>query len=315
MGCLFAALLTEAEHEVWLLDKSAERANKIALSGIHIEGIGGSRIVRPNTTSNPQDIGVVDLIFIWVKAYDTERAVKTVIPILTEHTQVISLQNGLGNVETIAKIVNPRNVIGGITSHGATLLDIGSIRHAGKGDTIIGRIHKQALLRGVARNEANCCEERRKLKQSEGLKQIAKLLSAAGIETKISKDIESTIWSKLIINAAINPLTAITRLKNGQLLESIETRRLLDLVAEESEKIVALAGISLAYPNIKNQVYSVCESTAQNTSSMLQDILRMKETEIDAINGALVEKAKALNIEVPVNEMLACLVKIIERTH
>ena len=96
-------------------------------------------------------------------------------------------------------------------------------------------------------------------------------------------------------------------------MESIETRRLLDLVAEESEKIVALAGISLAYPNIKNQIYSVCEATAQNTSSMLQDILRMKETEIDAINGALVEKAKALNIEAPVNEMLACLVKTIEK--
>jgi 2-dehydropantoate 2-reductase len=86
----------------------------------------------------------------------------------------------------------------------------------------------------------------------------------------------------------------------------------LDLVAEESERIVAKAGISLAYPDIKSKVYAVCEGTAQNTSSMLQDILRGKRTEIDAINGAIVEKAKALNINAPVNEMLTCLVKVIE---
>jgi 2-dehydropantoate 2-reductase len=213
-------------------------------------------------------------------------------PIFAEHTQVISLQNGLGNLEAIAQMVNPEKIIGGVTSHGATLIDTGHIRHAGKGDTIIGRTNKQI---------------------DDELQKIANLLSGAGIETKVSSDVESTIWSKLIVNAAINPLTAITRLKNGQLLESDETRRLLDLVAEESEKIVKIAGISLAYPDIKSKVYDVCEATAQNTSSMLQDILRGRRTEIDAINGAIVEKAKELNINAPVNEMLTCLVKMLQK--
>ena len=292
MGCLFAALLTEAGHRVWLLDRSAERARKIALSGIHIEGIGGPRTVRLEATGKACVIGAVDLAFIWTKAYDTESAVESARPVLAGHTEVISLQNGLGNVEAIARVVHPSRVIGGITSHGATLLGIGSVRHAGRGDTIIGRMHSQP----------DC-----------GLQQVAGLLSAAGIETSISRDIDSTIWSKLIVNAAINPLTAITRLKNGQLLANGETRRLLDLVAEESGRIVAQAGIPLAYPDIRDRIYSVCEATDRNRSSMLQDILRGRRTEIDAINGALVDKARALHVEAPVNEMLVCLVKALER--
>jgi 2-dehydropantoate 2-reductase len=254
--------------------------------------------------------GSPDLVFVWVKAYDTPSAIKMIHPILADYTHVISLQNGLGNLEAIAQMVNPEKIIGGITSHGATLIDTGHIRHAGKGDTIIGRRRTEPF---VPTSSGGKLREVMNKQIDDELQKIANLLSGAGIETKVSSDVESTIWSKLIVNAAINPLTAITRLKNGQLLESDETRRLLDLVAEESEKIVKIAGISLAYPDIKSKVYDVCEATAQNTSSMLQDILRGRRTEIDAINGAIVEKAKELNINAPVNEMLTCLVKMLQK--
>ena len=289
---MFAALLTEAGHEVWLLDRSAARAKATAQAGIRIEGIGGTRVIRPKSTSDAGEIGPADLVFIWVKAYSTESAVQAAAPALAAHTRVISLQNGLGNLEVMARAIDPRNIIGGTTSHGATLLGAGSVRHAGKGDTIIGK------MGGVP---------------DTGLQQVAELLSAAGIQTRTCLDVEAAIWSKLMVNVAINPLTAITRLRNGQLLEGRETRRLLDLVAGESERIVAKAGIHLAYPDIRNQVYSVCKATAQNRSSMLQDILKGRRTEIDAINGSLVERAKALNIPAPINEALTCLVKAAER--
>lgn len=291
MGCLFAALLTEFGHDVWLLDKSETRAGQIAQSGIRVEGIGGVRLVRPKATSRPDDIGAADLVFIWVKAYDTASAVSAAMPVIAGHTQVISLQNGLGNLESIARVVPPQNIIGGITSHGATLLDTGSVRHAGKGDTIIGRMRGQT---------------------DGGLQELADLLSEAGIQTTISPDIEAAIWSKLMVNAAINPLTAITRLKNGQLLESPETRRLLDLVIEETERIVACTGVALLYSSVRDRVYAVCEATAGNRSSMLQDVLRGRRTEIDAINGALIEKSMTLNIQAPVNKVLVCLVKVLE---
>lgn len=291
MGCLFAGLLRKAGHDVWILDKSKDRAEIIERNGIQLEGIGGKRVIRLKATINPNDIGAADLVFIWVKAYDTRSAINSVYPVISPETLVISLQNGLGNLEAIADSVGIERVIGGITSHGATRLEIGKVRHAGKGDTVIGRMDKKG--------DGDMCK-------------LARLLSKADIETHISDDIFNAIWSKLIINAAINPLTAITSLKNGRLLDFDETRRLLDLVTAEAEKIAQMAGISLAYPDIKGKVYAVCEATAQNTSSMLQDVLRGRRTEIDAINGAIVQKARELKTDAPVNEVLMCLVKMLE---
>ncbi len=287
MGCLFAGLLKEAGHDLWVLDRSAERAEQIARRGIRIEGIGGDRVVRVNATCSPRDAGAMDLIFLWVKAYDTQEAIESSRPLLAPHTEVVSLQNGWGNLEAIVRVTGPRRAIGGITSLGATRLDVGRVLHAGTGDTVIGRPDGRI----------------------DDLERVAGLLSGAGIPTRTSPDIEDAIWSKLIINAAINPLTALTRLKNGQLLEREDTRRLLDAVVDESKEIVLRSGGALIYPDIRRQVYTVCERTAPNTSSMLQDVQRGRRTEIDAINGALVDRARSLGVDAPVNETLTRLVK------
>lgn len=291
MGCLFAGLLVEADHDVWILDKSCERAEIIAKSGIRIEGIGGERKVDVKATNKADEIGITDLVFVWVKAYSTRQAIKSAKAAIGKYTQVISLQNGLGNVEAMLEYVDADNVIAGTTSHGATLLDVGKIKHAGTGATTIGRIN------GVINQK---------------LKQIANLLSGAKIKTQISDDIESVIWTKLIINAAINPLTAITRLKNGQLLDFRDTRILLDKIADEAKAVAGKAGISLTYPDMKTQIREVCRATAANTASMLQDVLRHRKTEIDAINGAIVKKADELGMSAPVNETLTRIIKTIE---
>jgi len=288
MGCLFAGLLREAGHDIWVLDKSPERARRLFQGGIQVEGIGGPRVLRVNATSDPREAGPVDLVFVWVKAYDTQKAAEAARPVLAPRTRVVSLQNGWGNLEAIGRVVGPRRLIGGITSIGATWVDAGRVRYAGRGDTVIGVLDKQA---------------------DDAARRVAGLLSEAGIPTEVSPDVEGVIWSKLVVNAAINPLTALTRLKNGQLLERDETRRLLDAVAEESEGIVVRSGIPLIYPDIRRQVHAVCERTASNTSSMLQDVLRGRRTEVDAINGALVERAGALGLEAPLNEALTRLVR------
>ncbi len=292
MGCLFTALLVEAKQEVCLLDKSPERADRIGRTGIRVEGIGGTRTVPVSTTADPNDAREVDLVFVWVKAYDTASAVSTVDPVLTRRTPVVTLQNGLGNVEAIARYADPDRIVGGTTAHGATLLDVGSIRHAGKGNTAIGKVSGG---------------------RDSDLEDVASLLCGAGLDTEVCEDVEGTIWSKLVVNAAINPLTAITGLRNGQLLESGETRRLLDLASDESAWIASRCGVTLAYPDPRESARDVCRTTAQNRSSMLQDILRGRRTEIDSINGALVGKAEELGIQAPVNETLTCLVRSIER--
>jgi len=290
MGCLVAGLLLEAGHEVWLLDCFAGRARQLARSGVRLEGIGGTRTVYPHVTTRTDHIGGVDLVFILVKAYDTAAAARSASELSVESTQVITLQNGYGNAETIQHSASVSGVIAGATSHGATHLGVGHIRHAGAGNTIIGRLGAEP---------------------DERLRQVASLLTAAGIETETSARIETALWRKLAINAAINPLTALTRLRNGQLLESPATLELLDAVVEETEGILSRADVRLPGPAMAEQVRAVCRTTATNRSSMLQDIENGRRTEIDAINGTLVALATDLGLDAPINELLTNLVSAI----
>ena len=292
LGCLIAGFLKErTKEDVWLYDRSVERADHIRKNSIKIEGISGSHQVKLNAAAAAKDIGVCDLIIFCVKSYSTEDACKEIKEIVGEKTYVLTLQNGIGNVQILNDYFGPDKVIAGITNHGATLLGIGHTRHAGKGDTIIGK--SDGKLSGT-------------------LKEISGILTKAGFETKISKDIDSVIWSKLIINVGINALTAITRLNNGRLIEYEESRALLRNAVQEAVRIVKRKRIKLAYDDPIQKVESVCKATATNVSSMLQDVLNKKRTEIDFINGAIVRQGKALGIPVPVNEVLTNTVKVIE---
>lgn len=293
IGCLFAGFLARANEEVWLLDKNPQRAGRLKEEGIKIEGLSNIS-VKMNATINPDEIGQTDLIIICVKSYDTEQAIRSVKQLVGEKTAVMTLQNGIGNTQIIGEIVGRDRVIGGVTNHGATLLGWGHIRHAGKGETIIGKTDGKA---------------------SGQLEDISAILNKAGFETKISKDIDAVIWSKLIINVGINALTALTRLNNGRLIEYEGTKDIMRLAVFEAVKIAKVKGIKLIYDDPIEKTESVCKATAGNVSSMLQDVLNKKRTEIDFINGAVVKWGQNLNVPTPVNYTLTNLIKTVEASY
>lgn len=295
LGCLVAALLkNKTKEEVWLVDKMPERAKNIEENGIRVEGISGSFSINLSVSADPQEVGPCDLVIICVKSYSTEDACKDIKQLVASNTSVLTLQNGIGNVQILNDYFGSEKVIAGVTNHGATLLGIGHVRHAGKGETIIGRADGKVL--GAIRDVAN-------------------IMAKAGFDTKVSKDIDSVIWSKLVINAGINALTAITRLKNGMLIEHDGTREILRSAVQEAVKVVKRKKVKLAYDDPIQKVESVCKGTAANVSSMLQDVLNQKRTEIDFINGAIIRQGKALGIPIPVNEVLTNLVKTIEASY
>jgi len=208
-----------------------------------------------------------------------------------EETLFLSLQNGLGNIESIESVVSGARVVGGVTSQGATMLGPGRIRHGGKGPTFVGQIEREI---------------------TPDVELIASLLNRSGIPTEVSDSIERLIWEKLLINVGINALTAIAGLKNGQLLNFEETRAVMTMAVEEAEKVARKKGI-LVKDNPVERVFEVCKATAQNRSSMGQDIDNRRRTEIDFINGAIVREGEALEIPTPVNTTLTYLIKAIER--
>ena len=297
MGCLFAVFLKEAGEEVWLIDHNSARAARIAKTGIRVESISGARQVKVNVIVSAKEAGVCELILICVKSYDTEKAIRENLSLIGDSSYVLTLQNGLGNMEIISAAAGEEKIFGGTTSQGATLLGDGYIRHAGRGETAIG----------AANAETNASNPK--------LKKIREIFEKAGFETKVVDNVHNFIWSKLIINVGINALTAITRLKNGRLVEISHTKKIMAQAVSEAVAAARRRGIVLSYADPLEKVKAVCRATTGNTSSMLQDVLKGKKTEIDFINGAIVKEAKKLGIDVPVNILLTELVKAIEETY
>jgi 2-dehydropantoate 2-reductase len=295
LGCLITALIrNKTKEDVVLFGQNAEIIKKISQNGIKVEGISGPFSVRAGALSDAKEAGVCDLVILCVKSYSTEDACRSVKEMVGPATSVLTLQNGIGNVQIMNDSFGSEKVIAGITNHGATLLGTGHVRHAGRGETVIGRADGRVL--GAVRD-------------------VAGVLTKAGLDTKVSKDIDSVIWGKLLINVGINALTAITRLNNGRLLEYDECRQLLRAAVQEAVRVVKRKRIKLAYDDPIQKVESVCKATASNVSSMLQDVLNSKRTEIDFINGAVVRQAKAAGIQTPVNEFLANIVRTIESSY
>ncbi|MFH0771097.1 MAG: 2-dehydropantoate 2-reductase [Candidatus Omnitrophota bacterium] len=305
LGCLVGASLIKSGEDVWFLDKSPERAKKLSNSGIKIEGLNNEYSIKARAACDPKEIGTCDLAIICVKSFDTEAAAKEAKILMADNGLVLTLQNGLGNLEIISEIVGQERLIGGVTSQGSTSLGDGHIKHAGKGETIIGRWFQPA----GKKNAKKWFIPRRRLEET------ASALKKANFETKISDSIKEVIWSKLIINVGINALTAITRLKNGDLLEYEWSRNIMRQAVLEASKIAKRRRINLIYSDPVKKVESVCSSSSDNISSMLQDVLSECRTEIDYINGAIVREGENLEIPTPVNSTLTDLVKTIEASY
>jgi 2-dehydropantoate 2-reductase len=294
MGCLFSAFLVKSKEEIWLLDKDKERAERIKRQGIIVEGISGDWQADIKVTAEPKEIGGADLIIISVKSHATKDAAMHIRPLVGENTRILTLQNGIGNIEIIAEVFGTDKIIGGATNQGATLLETGHIRHAGKGETVIGRLDGKIPVE---------------------MRYIRELFNKVGLETRISRDIRGLLWSKLIINIGINALTAITGLNNGRLIEFEGTRRILREAVTEAIRVAKRKRIKLIYDDPLAKVEAVCEATAANVSSMLQDVRKKKRTEIDFINGVIVRQGQESGIPTPVNSVLTDLVRTIEATY
>ncbi len=292
MGSLFGGKLSASGNEVILYDINKAHIDAINSNGLIIETLatGKTDTVYPEASSDPTAVNGSDIIIVFVKSTATEIVASNFKSAALPGTIAVTLQNGYGNEEILKNHFGPSNTAAGVTSQGATFAGPGHIKHAGNGPTHI------------------CMSD----KNNKKLKPFIETLRSAGFEADIENNIESLVWSKLVINVGINALTALTGLKNGQLLDFDETKAIMKDLVEEAVAVCRQSGITLTYDNPLETVYSVSEKTGPNRSSMLQDFDRGCATEIDFINNAIVRAADKLGIDVPVNRTVARLVKTID---
>ncbi|SDK86732.1 ketopantoate reductase family protein [Natronincola ferrireducens] len=293
MGSLYGGLLAEGGQEVLLVDVWQEHVDTINQWGLSMEGVNGHRTIKNiKATTNPSYAEAMDLVIVFVKSTITHIAVSQHKKLCDNNTTVLTLQNGLGNIEKIMETIDKKNIIAGTTAQGCTLLAPGKINHAGVGDTYIGELDGTTSPR---------------------IKEIHKAFTAGGLKTNISNNVLGLIWGKLLVNVGINALTAITNLRNGQLVEFEETEELLELAVEEALAVAMARGIELPYGDPVAHTKKICRATALNKSSMLQDLLNKRKTEIAMINGAVVTEGEKLGVKTPVNKVLTNLITVLEK--
>ncbi len=287
LGCVYAARLAEAA-EVWMLGTWVEGIAAVKQAGIQVTDPDGHVWqARVRATADPGEVPPAACALVLVKSYQTERAAGWAARVLEPDGLAVTLQNGLDNEPKLVAAVGAERVAVGVTYNGATLLGPGRVRHAANQPTHIGA---SPLTAGRAAG-------------------LVALLNQAGLEAHITPDVASLLWGKAVANAAINPLTALWRVPNGEVCATEERRRLMANLAQEAAAVAEARGITLPFADPVVYARGVCQRTAANRSSMLQDIERGRPTEIDSITGVIVAEGQRLGVPTPVSEVVWRLVR------
>ncbi len=284
IGCLFASFLARAGETVALLGKHSAQARHIEQQGVRVDTENGARTVAVQATTDPACVANADYVLLCVKAYDMHIALSRVAPWFhADRSVAVSLQNGVDSLDALARMAGPARTVCAATAQGAVALGAGHVRHAGAGPTWV------APCAGAPPNAAQA---------------FAGLLRQSGVPCRYDADANSVLWSKLILNAGINPVTALENVSNGELLQRPALFRQALLAAAEARQVARAQGVALRDMDIEFELRQLCARTARNDSSMLQDLRHGRRTEIDAINGAVLREAAPLGIAVPVNAKL-----------
>ncbi|WP_138006848.1 ketopantoate reductase family protein [Halalkalirubrum salinum] len=285
LGSLLGGLLARA-HEVTLVGRDPHMA-AIAEDGLRIRGAIDDH-VYPTAVTSARGCDA-DVAIVTVKAYDTDAAVTALAS--NRYTAVLSLQNGLTEERLAAGLAG--TVLAGTATYGARLPEPGVVECTGRGRVTIGR-HGGGTDAWAER--------------------VGKAFRDVGANALVATDMPRRRWEKLAVNAAINPLTALTRSPNGVLAEP-PLNSIARSAARETAQTARVCGVELAADRAIEAVEAVVDATAANRSSMLQDVERGSRTEIGAICGAIVDRATERGVDVPTIELLDALVTAWEREH
>lgn len=290
MGCLYGAYLGRNREKVWLNDVWDEHVTEINVHGLSVVSPDETFVSHPQATTIVTDIGKVDLIIVCLKSNYTAEAALIAEVLAKPDSVILTIQNGLGNAEQLAEFLGAERILIGETTMGSSVLEPGHIMHGGLKTTHIG---------------AFTGEHSR-------LADVVNIFNRSGLPAEVTNNVQSLLWSRLIIQAGINAVTAVSGVTNGQLLHSPYALKLAEMVVGEAKKVAKAAGIPLLYEDPATEMHEYAKSMMEHYSPMLQDVMHKRHTEIDATNGMIVREGRRLGVATPVNETLTLAIKTID---
>lgn len=284
LGCLFASKLAAAGFNPIMLADWQPAIEAISKNGVRGIDENGQEInARIQVESEPHKIKPCSIVLLLVKTWQTASAAEQISSFLCQDGVVFTLQNGLGNLETLQSELGDERAAAGICTIGSQVLSPGFVKQSGTGKITLGNFRKAQSLKTI--------------------------LEISGIPTTIENNINGLLWQKTIANAAINPLTAILSAPNGALIGNPWAVAIIRKIVREAEDIASLAGITLPESDLVAYIMNIINATQENISSMLQDLRNGRETEIDSINGMLVKFGAELGYNASYNNALTLVVK------
>ena len=298
MGSLFGGRLAQAGHQVALVDVSSSILEAISEDGLIIDDDSGRQAVRLRACRAEELEGPADLVMLFTKTTHSRAAMGSAAHLIGPETRVLSLQNGLGNVELLNCFVPVDRILVGVTRMSGDSLAPGHVRTQGGGLTKIGRASM-----GFASGKASEADP--------WLADVVAKMAEAGLEVEAAPDVFVSIWEKVAFNAAINSTTAVCRATCGA-LGTVEGRELAFDVAREAVMVARACGVAASEKAVLDNLVNAFDVHRDHLTSMAQDVLAKRPTEIGAINGQIVQKAREKGLRVPCTEVLYRLVRIIE---
>ena len=293
IGSLFAAHLAKGgEVEVYAFDVSQAHVDAIQRNGLRLSGAGEVHVKLAKASTDPSELPVCDYGIVATKAIHTASAIQAAARCFNDHSAVCSVQNGVGNEEIIAEHV--KYVIRGTTFPAGHIVEPGHVGFDIQGDTWVGPFE-------ATRTPMHRVEE------------LAGFLTRGGMNTIALPDARGAQWTKLIFNAATNPVGALTRLHHGAASRFPPTGELFDALIAEGKAVANAMGIEL-HGNPKDLVTKGANAPGKHNASMLQDVLASRTTEVDFMNGAIVKYGEKYGVPTPLNQAMWALIKGLEHS-
>jgi 2-dehydropantoate 2-reductase len=288
VGCYFGGMLARKGAEVTLIARGPHQ-EVVARDGLFIDSINFQEKVSVRSSSDPAAAKGADLVLFCVKTLDTETASRALAPHLSPNAVVLSLQNGVDNAERIRAIVG-REALPTVVYVAASIPQPGRVRHAGRGDLVIGDSPRETAAA------------------------IAAAFEGAGVPCKQSDNVQGELWQKLVLNCASNAVTALAPGGYAAAARNPFTRQMMTDVVEETDRVARAAGVRMPVDKqeLTARLMKLFESYGTAVSSTAQDIAKKKRSEIDALNGYVAKRGQELGVPAPVNQTLHALIKLIE---
>lgn len=303
IGRIFAASFVKGENDVIIVDSNQNVVRQMQKTGVGVIGyqdnnMDNAEFVPIKAVSNPSSIESCDLVLLTVKSFATQPAAKSVAHLVSSNSPILFMQTGLGNQAILREMFPVDAILAGLTFLSGTVLGHSIVRQGRWGMTFIGELGGVGELTGEI---------------TPRVKKICQAFQESGIDTKYSSRIIGRLWAKVITYATINTLSSVFKVPNGRLMQNKESIKLVRQLLQEGEFVAKARGVEPIMDDLFELFEEICRESTDNLSSMLQDILNGRKTEIEAQSGAIARYAKSYGIEVPRHEMMASILRLYEQ--